>query len=179
MRREAGATGGEAGATKGEAGAMRANRPCGSRRGNAILEFALSSVILIYVFTGVFQFGYSMYLYNELEAGVRAGIRYASLAGISNNADSTIPTAYSTAVQNMVVYGTPSPVQNQAPVIKGLTTGVVTVGVNFDSGHVPTDVSVKISSYSVDAIFKTFTFANKPVLKMPYFGKYCSNGVTC
>jgi len=158
---------------------MRSKRTFGSRRGNAMLEFALSSTIIIYVFTGVFQFGYSMYLYNELEAGVRAGIRYASLAGISNNADSSIPAAYSTAVQNMVVYGTPSPVQNQAPVIKGLTPGVVTVGVNFDSGHVPTDVSVKIGTYSVDAIFKTFTFVNKPVLKMPYFGKYCSNGSTC
>jgi len=158
---------------------MRVNAALGSRHGNTLIEFALSSTILIYVFTGVFQFGYSMYLYNELEAGVRAGIRYASLAGISNNADSSIPAAYTTAVQNMVVYGTPSPGASPVPVIKGLTPGAVTVGVNFDSGHVPTDVSVKISTYSVDAIFKTFTFANKPVLKMPYFGKYCSNGTTC
>jgi Flp pilus assembly protein TadG len=158
---------------------MRANGPFGSRRGNAMLEFALSSTILIYAFTGVFQFGYSMYLYNQLEAGVRAGVRYASLAGISNLGDSSVPTAYSTAVQNMVVYGAPSPVQNQAPMIKGLTPSVVTVGVTFDSGHVPTGVSVKISSYSIDAIFNTFTFANKPVLAMPYFGKYCSNGATC
>jgi len=158
---------------------MRVNGALGSRHGNTLIEFALSSTILIYVFTGVFQFGYSMYLYNQLEAGVRAGIRYASLAGISNNADSSIPAAYTTAVQNMVVYGTPSPGASPVPVIKGLTPGAVTVGVNFDSGHVPTDVSVKISTYSVDAIFKTFTFANKPVLKMPYFGKYCSNGTTC
>jgi Flp pilus assembly protein TadG len=158
---------------------MRVNGALGSRRGNAMLELALASTILIYVFTGVFQFGYSMYLYNELESGVRAGVRYASLAGISNNADSSIPAAYTTAVQNMVVYGTPSPGASPVPVINGLTTGAVTVGVNFDSGHVPTDVSVKISTYSVDAIFKTFTFANKPVLKMPYFGKYCSNGSTC
>jgi Flp pilus assembly protein TadG len=158
---------------------MRAGRRFGARRGNALIEFALSSTLLIYVFTGVFQFGYSMYLYNELEAGVRAGVRYASLAGISNNADSSIPAAYTTAVQNMVVYGTPSPGASPVPVIRGLAPDVVTVGVNFDSGHVPTDVSVNISTYSVDAIFKTFTFTNKPVLKMPYFGKYCSNGSTC
>jgi Flp pilus assembly protein TadG len=158
---------------------MKARRAFGSRRGNAMLEFALSSTILIYAFTGVFQFGYSMYLYNELEAGVRAGVRYASLAGISNSGDSSIPTAYSTAVQNMVAYGTPSPGANPAPVINGLTPGAVTVGVTFDSGHVPTGVSVKISSYSIDTIFKTFTFTNKPVLTMPYFGKYCSNGSTC
>lgn len=158
---------------------MKTKRTFGSRRGNAMLEFALSSTILIYAFTGVFQFGYSMYLYNELEAGVRAGVRYASLAGISNTGDSSIPAAYSTAVQNMVVYGTPSPGQNPAPVINGLTPAVVTVGVTFDGGHVPTGVSVKISSYSIDAIFQTFTFTNKPVLTMPYFGKYCSNGTTC
>jgi len=158
---------------------MRAERTFGSRRGNVMVEFALSSTILIYAFTGVFQFGYSMYLYNELEAGVRAGVRYASLAGISNTGDGSIPTAYSTAVQNMVVYGTPSPGANPAPVINGLTPAVVTVGVTFDSGHVPANVSVKIGTYSINAIFKTFTFTNKPVLTMPYFGKYCSNGSTC
>lgn len=158
---------------------MRAKRILGSRRGNAILEFALSSTVLVYAFTGVFQFGYSMYLYNELEAGVRAGVRYASLAGISNTGDSSIPTAYTTAVRNMVVYGTPSPGASPTPVINGLTTGAVTVGVTFDGKGVPTGVSVKIGSYSIDAIFKTFTYTSKPVLNMPYFGKYCSNGSTC
>jgi Flp pilus assembly protein TadG len=163
----------------GKAGAMRAGRTFGSRRGNAMLEFALSSTVLVYAFAGVFQFGYSMYLYNELEAGVRAGVRYASLAGISNTGDSSIPAAYTAEVRNMVVYGTPSPGQSAAPVIKGLTTDVVTVGVTFDGKGVPTGVSVKIGGYSIDAIFKTFTFTNKPVLTMPYFGKYCSNGSTC
>jgi Flp pilus assembly protein TadG len=158
---------------------MMARRTLGSRRGNAMLEFALSSTLLIYAFTGVFQFGYSMFRYDQLEAAVRAGARYASLAEIDNNADSTIPSAYSTAVQNMTVYGNPSPGANPTPVITGLTTGVVTVGVTFDGKGVPTYVSVKISSFSVDAIFKTFTFTNKPVLKLPFFGKYCSNGTTC
>jgi Flp pilus assembly protein TadG len=144
-----------------------------------MLEFALSSTILIYAFTGVFQFGYSMFRYDQLESAVRAGARYASLAEIDNSADSTIPTAYSDAVKNMTVYGTPSPGVNPTPVVTGLTTGAVTVGVTFDAKGVPTDVSVKISSFAVDAIFKTFTFTNKPVLKVPFFGKYCSNGTTC
>ena len=146
-----------------------------------MLEFALSSTILIYAFTGVFQFGYSMFRYDQLEAAVRAGARYASLAAISNNADSTIPATYTTAVQNMAAYGTPTPGANPTPVVTGLTPGLVTVGVDFDAKGVPTYVSVKISSYSVDAIFKTFTFTNKPILKMPYFGKYCSTGLgnTC
>ena len=144
-----------------------------------MLEFALSSTILIYAFTGTFQFGYSMFRYDQLEAAVRAGARYASLAEIDNNDDSTVPTTYSDAVKNMTVYGTPSPGVNPTPVVTGLTTGIVTVGVDFDGKGVPTYVSVKISSYSVDAIFKTFAFTNKPILKLPFFGKYCSNGTTC
>jgi Flp pilus assembly protein TadG len=144
-----------------------------------MLEFALTSAVLIYAFSGVFQFGFSMFRYDQLESAVRAGARYASLTEIDNNADSTVPTAYSDAVKNMTVYGTPSPGANPTPVVTGLTTGAVTVGVTFDSGHVPTDVSVKISSFAVDAIFTTFTFTNKPALKMPFFGKYCSNGTTC
>jgi Flp pilus assembly protein TadG len=159
---------------------MRTNRASRRRRGNAIVEFALSAGILTTAFTGVFQFGYSMYIYNELESAVRAGVRYASLAKISNSGDRTVPTSFNTAVKNMVVYGTPSPGQNPTSVAPGLTTNNVSnVTVTWDSGNVPTSVSVSINSYTVDAVFKTFTFAGKPRLTMPYFGEYCSNGSTC
>src|SRR5438445_227052 len=35
-----------------------------SRRGNAMLEFGLASLILIPMFLGTFQFGYTFYVYN-------------------------------------------------------------------------------------------------------------------
>src|SRR5947209_2186632 len=100
---------------------MRVNAASRARRGNVMIEFAISATLLIYVFSGVFQFGYSFHLYDGLVEAVRNGVRYASLAKISNAADSTIPSAYSTAVKNMVVYGTPTPAQGQVPVVSGLS----------------------------------------------------------
>jgi Flp pilus assembly protein TadG len=155
----------------------RERRSLGSRRGNALIEFALSAMVLTYAFVGVFQFGYSMYLYNQLEGAVRAGARYASLATVSKDPSSTSdPASYDTAVKNVVVYGTPSPSGSPTPVIPGLTTGNVDVQLIFDttsSGNPPTYVTVKVSSYSLDAVVKTIVLTNKPLLKMPFMGQYC------
>ncbi|MCU1339852.1 MAG: TadE family protein [Bryobacterales bacterium] len=158
---------------------IKTGRSLGSRRGNAMIEFALAAMVLTYSFSAVFQLGYSMYLYNELVGAARAGARYASLAKLSNSGDSSIPSAYSTAIKNMVVYGNTSPAAGDQPVVPGLTTAQVSVGMNFDSGAVPTDCTVSISSYTIDAVFKTFTLTGKPSYKVPYFGQYCSNGPSC
>ncbi len=151
----------------------------GSRRGNVMMEFALSATLLTSVFTGVFQYGYSMYMYNELVEAIRAGTRYASLANISNAGDGSIPSTFSTNVKNMVVFGTPSPGNSPTPVVPNLGTGQVGVNVVFDAGNVPQTVTVSISSYTIDAIVKTYTITGKPALTMPYFGQYCSSGTTC
>jgi Flp pilus assembly protein TadG len=158
---------------------IRSRERFGSRRGNVMVEFALSATLLTSVFTGVFQYGYSMYMYNELVEAVRAGTRYASLANISNSGDGSIPTAFSTAVKNMVVYGTPSPGNSPTPVVPSLGTGQVAVNVVFDGGKVPQTVTVSINSYTIDAIVKTYTITGKPALTMPYFGQYCASGTTC
>jgi Flp pilus assembly protein TadG len=158
---------------------MSAKRKFGSRRGNAMIEFALSAMVLTYAFTGVFQFGYSMYLYNELVGAVRAGCRYASLANLSNGGNGVTPAAYTSAIANMVVYGNTSPAVGDQPVVPGLTTGQVNVKVDYDAGNVPTDCTVKISSYTIDAALKTFVLSGKPSYKVHYFGKYCSNGTSC
>lgn len=157
---------------------MRATRRFGSRRGNAMIEFALSAMVLTYSFTAVFQLGYSMYLYNELVGAVRAGARYASLADVSNNGTPTVQTAYSTAVKNMVVYGNTSPAAGDQPVVPGLTTANVNLSMTWN-GAVPTYSTVSISSYTIDAVFKTFTLTGKPSYKVPYFGQYCASGASC
>jgi len=151
----------------------------GSRRGNALIEFALAAMVLAYALSGVFQLGYSMYLYNELVGAVRGGTRYASLAKLSNAGDKSIPTAYSTAVKNMVVYGTTSPANGAQSVVPGLSTGNVNLSITWDSGSVPTDCTVSISSYTIDAVFKTLTLVNKPSYTLHYFGQYCSSGPSC
>lgn len=144
-------------------------RPFGSRRGNAMIEFALSAMVLTYAFTGVFQFGYSMYLYNELEGAVRAGARYASLATISTSG-SGMDTTWQTKVKNVVVYG--SPAGGTTPVVPGLAVGNVGVVLDY-AGGVPSYVTVKVSSYSLDAIVKTFNLTDKPSLAMPFMGQFC------
>ena len=151
----------------------------GSRRGNALIEFALAAMVLTYALTGVFQLGYSMYLYNELVGAVRAGARYASLAQINNSGDRSYPTAYVTAVKNMVVYGNTSPANGAQPVVPNLTTANVNLAINWDNGSAPADCTVSISSYNIDAVFATFTLTGKPSYNVPYFGYYCSNGASC
>jgi Flp pilus assembly protein TadG len=158
---------------------MRNKRGFGSRRGNAMIEFALAGMLLSYSLTAVFQLGYSMYLYNELVAATRAGARYASVAKLSNSGNNSIPSAYSTAIKNMVVYGNTSPAQGDQPVVPGLTTAQVSMSMSWDAGGVPTYCTVSISSYTIDAVFKTFTLTSKPSYKVPYFGVYCSDGASC
>lgn len=153
---------------------MKLVRRFGSRRGSAMIEFALSATLLTFAFTGVFQAGYSMYIYNQLQSAVRAGARYASLATVNKTAGSTTdPADYDTAVKNVVLYGTPSPGANPTPVVPGLTTANVSVQLTFDASAVPTYVTVKISSYSIDAVVNSLSLTNKPLLKMPYMGQYC------
>jgi len=156
---------------------MRTRGTLGSRRGNAMVEFAVCATLLTTMFTGVFRFGYEMYVYNELVSGVREGARYASLAKVSNNGSScTTPSAYATAVRNMVVYGTPT--AGAQAIAPNLTTGAVSVVVNCaGSGNavaIPTSVSVNISSYAINAVVASWTVTGKPAMTIPYFGQYCS-----
>ena len=93
------------------------------RRGNAILEFAIGSGILVAVFTGTFQFGFTFLQYNNLQNAVARGARYASL--VPYDSPTTVPSAaFQTAVQNMVLYG--SPTAGTTPVLAGLTAGTPT-----------------------------------------------------
>lgn len=161
---------------------MKAKRNFGSRRGNAMIEFALAAIVLTYSFTAVFQLGYSMYLYNELVSAVRAGARYASVAKLGNAADKSIPATYSDAIKNMVVYGNTSPAAGDQPVVPGLTTAQVSMSMTWGAApaNAPLDCTINISNYTIDAVFKTFTLTNKPSYKVPYMGTYCViNGSSC
>ena len=149
-------------------------RLLGSRSGNVMIEFALSASMLVTLLLGTFQFGYAFYKYNALVNAVRGGTRYASMTKISNSGNASVPTAFSDAVKNVVVYGVASPGASPVPVVPGLATSNVNVAVTWDAKNVPLTVSVNITNYDIDAVVKTFTLSNKPVLAMPFFGQYCS-----
>ncbi len=137
-----------------------------SRRGSAMVEFAIGASLLATVFGGTFTWGFSLYRYNQLEAGVIAGARYAAL----RNYDSTTTTpssAYTTAVKNMVVYGSPSPAAGTAPILPGLTTSNVTLTVDFNLG-VPAGMTVAITGYQINTLFKKITLTGKPKIRYTF-----------
>jgi Flp pilus assembly protein TadG len=137
-----------------------------SRRGNAIIEFALGATVLFPLFAGAFQFGYTFYVYNNLNTAIRGGARYASLRSY-DSATSTPSTGFSTAVKNMVVYGNSA--GTGQPVAPGLTVDNVQVSPVM-SGAVPGAMTVQITGYTVDAVFTKFTFNAKPSATFPYTG---------
>ena len=158
--------------------------PLKKERGSAFVEFALSAILLTSIFTGTFQFGYTFYVYNSLVTAVSAATRYASLRALTNDNNQTVPTSFSDDVKNMAVYGTTTPSDSPTPIAPGLSTSNIAVSVRFagTSGtptNRPVEVTVKVTGYQVNAIFRTFTFSDKPSTTIPYFGNYCSEAATC
>jgi Flp pilus assembly protein TadG len=152
----------------------RSKRRWGSRAGSAMIELALGSTILVTVFTSAFQYGYIFYQYNGLENAVANGAHYAALRPYDQQC-STPSSTYSDAVKNMVVYGDPTGT-NTTPVVKNLATTNVTVTMSPTQTTCPTTtwapstVNVKISSFTIYAIFGSYTATNKPSVTYQYQG---------
>ena len=141
-----------------------------------MLEFALGSGILVGAFVGTFQFGYSFLQYNTLENAVARGAHYAALIDYHSATD-TPDAAFQTAVQNMVLYG--SPTAGTSPVVPGLTTdnvsvtacGIVTVCPGYASAlGVPQEITVSISGYTINSVFSQTTLSGKPFVTFAYQG---------
>ena len=139
---------------------------CSSRRGNAMLEFAISAAVLLPAFAGTFQYGYTFYTYNKLESAIRGGARYASMRSYDSST-STPSTAFATAVQNVVVYGNSA--GTGSPIAPGLATSNVEVLPTMKGG-IPLTMTVRITGYQVNAVFSNFTFNSKPSTTFSYTG---------
>ena len=135
-----------------------------SERGNAVLEFALGWSLLWMMFSGVYQVGYAYYAYNVLMTSVSDGAQLAAKLGY----DTASPSTYTTAVKNMVVYGDTT--AGTTPILPGLSTSNVNVTMNPSVGT-PQDVTVTISSYTINGFFSSYTLTNKPRATMLYYGQ--------
>ena len=135
-------------------------------RGNSLIEFALGFAVFWAFFAGTFMFGYTMQVYNLLETAVGMGARYASHVEF-DEPDHT----FITKVKNMVVYG--SDEGGASPLVPGLTTDQVSVTWTKDSGGVPQTLTVSVQNYTVNAVFRSFTF-NKPSVTVKVEGVYKS-----
>jgi Flp pilus assembly protein TadG len=134
-----------------------------------MIEFALGSFVLMGALTGTFEFGYTFYVYNNLVTAVNNGAKYAALRSYEQTS-STPSSCFTTAVQDMAVYGDPTGT-NTTPVAPGLTPGVVSLAVTFSNG-VPSAMTVGISTYTIYSVFASKTLSNKPQVTYPYLGPY-------
>ena len=131
-----------------------------------MVEFAIGSGVLVAAFTGTFQFGYTFLQYNNLENAVARGAHYAAV--VPYDSATTTPSAtFQTAVQNMVLYGTPT--AGSSPVLQGLTSSNVNLTVTFANG-IPAAMTVSISNYTINSVFATTTLISKPSIRYAYEG---------
>ncbi len=137
--------------------------------GNAVVELAVLLPLLVSLFVGVWSFGYSYYVYTELEEGVRAGARYGSLGVYYPSS----PAAFQQAVKNVVVYGDSAPPAGAPPIITGITTAQVNVLLTPSGVCNPNTVTVSINGYKLYGMWgRGITLSNKPWLTVPFLG-YC------
>jgi Flp pilus assembly protein TadG len=142
-----------------------------SRAGSVMVEFTLSLMFLIPLFLGAWAFGFTFFQYAQLENAVRAGARYASTLPY-DSATSTPSSSFLTAVQKVTVYGDPSADTSTAtPVVAGLTTSNVQLGVTF-ANCAPTAVTVSITGFRVQSYLAKITLNGKPYVWFPYMGMF-------
>jgi hypothetical protein len=138
-------------------------------RGSAIVEFAVAFGLLLTFFAGVWQFGYAFYAYNQLEGAVRNAARYGSLAEYDGGSWNGV--AFRTRVQNMAVFGVPTPDSSDRPILPGLQTSHVRVTPILD-GEVPRQIQVDIDDYQIETFFQRFLLRGKPRATFDYMGRY-------
>jgi Flp pilus assembly protein TadG len=137
------------------------------RGGMAVVEFALAFGLLWLLLSGCFRLGYSIYLYQTLVNTVAGAARYAA------RVDFDEPNhAFIGAVQKMAVYGNPA--GGTAAVVPGLATGNISVTWTVDVKGVPDTITVQVTSFSVNALFQSFTWSGKPSVTVCYAGSYKS-----
>jgi Flp pilus assembly protein TadG len=136
------------------------------KSGNAVVEFAVGFTMLWLMFTGVYQFGYTLYLYENLRNAITDGAAFAA----RNDFNASAPDTFAAQVKNMVVYG--SPAGGTTALVPNLTTSMVSVTWTSDSAGVTQTITVSISSYSASALFNSFVFRNKPSCTVKYMGTF-------
>ncbi|MBL8178444.1 MAG: pilus assembly protein [Bryobacterales bacterium] len=150
------------------------------QRGNAMVEFALASLILIPVFANTFQFGFTFYQYLRLEEAVRNAARYGGSRTFNSGNSSSI-SAFQTAVKRMAVYGDPAATSG-TPLVPNLAVSHVTVTLSDGAGNAasasvtPRRVAVKVSGLTINGVFGSATLSGRPFVEFPYFGQYLPSG---
>lgn len=146
---------------------MRTGNRLKKQGGNTIVEFALGIGLLWLLFAGVYQFGYSFYVYNRLQLNVSNAAMYASMTTY----DASYPNNFTNTIKNLVVYGRVE--GGQKPIVPGLTANNVEIITNPIAG-LPTVVTIRIRNYQIASIFAKYMLQDKPRVTTLFIGQ-----VTC
>jgi hypothetical protein len=142
-----------------------------NQKGHAMLELAVSSVVMISCLAGTFQFGYTFYVYNQLVTAVGNGARYAAMRTYRAASPEDVEKG-AAAIRNMVVFGEPKPSPDAKPVVANLITDQVDVHWIVANKGAPEAVAVAIRNFEINAVFRTFSFTGRPGVEFPYLGKF-------
>ncbi len=115
-------------------------------RGSTLIEFTVVATVFFMMLVGIVAAGNLYFTHNALVEATRRGARYAVLH----------PSGSTTAVQNMVVYGTDAPAAGATSLIYNLQPTNVTVtysALNVASGT----ATVTITNYSFPFVLPTQT----------------------
>ncbi len=142
-----------------------------SQRGHAMLELAVSASVMVSCLAGTVQFGYTFYVYDQLVTAVGNGARYAAQRTYRGASTRDMERG-DAAIRNLVVYGDTHPAADAEPVVRNLKPAHVEVRWILDDDGAPVAVDVAIRDFVVDAVFKSFTFDERPAVEFPYVGRY-------
>ncbi|HEX5890118.1 MAG TPA: TadE/TadG family type IV pilus assembly protein [Pyrinomonadaceae bacterium] len=121
------------------------NKP-DNERGGSLIEFTVVASVFFLMLVGIVAAGNLYYTHNALVEATRRGARYAVLN----------PTGSTAAVQNVVIYGTPTPAEGATSLVYNLQPANVTVtytGLGVAAGT----VTVSITGYTFPFVLPTST----------------------
>lgn len=117
-----------------------------NERGGSLIEFTVIATVFFLMLVGIVAAGNLYYTHNALVEATRRGARYAVMN----------PSGSTTAVTNVVLYGTATPAEGATSLIYNLTPDNVVVtysGLNVAQGT----VTVTITNYSFPFVLPTTT----------------------
>lgn len=88
-----------------------------NERGGSLIEFTVVATVFFLMLVAIVAAGNLYYTHNALVEATRRGARFAVLN----------PTGSTTAVRNVVIYGTPTPAAGATPLVYNLQPANVTV----------------------------------------------------
>jgi len=116
--------------------------------GQALLEFAMVTLLFFVLVFGIIEFGRALWTWNTIVQATRAGARYAAVA---------IPSSDDAEIMKVVAYNDPNADASSKPVVPGLTEANVRVRYLKSDGTIAANKNVA-DLIEISVINYQFTF---------------------